>query len=83
VDYSFPLPGDDGNGKTTPDRWQIGERAKLADRRAETFVGPSSPGPTKKQVLCVLRDSVVNIFLKLYRPCLINLASLVRKTRIH
>jgi len=45
--YYFPLPGDDGKGKTTADSWQIGKRAKLAARRAETFVGPSSPGPAK------------------------------------
>ena len=60
MDYSFPLPGDDGKGKTTADRWQIGDRAKLAARRAETFVGPSvSRSGKKKQLLCVLRVSVV------------------------
>ena len=46
--YSFPLPGDDGKGKTTADRWQIGGHAKLTARRAETFVGQSSPDPAKK-----------------------------------
>ena len=60
MDYSFPLPGDDGKGKTTADGWQIEARAKLAARRAETFVEPSSlPVRQKKQLLCVLCVSVV------------------------
>ena len=68
MDYSFLLLGDYGKEKTTADKWQTGERAKLAARRTKTFVGQSSPGPAKKQLLCVLRVSVVNIFLKLHQP---------------
>ena len=56
-----------GKGETTAVRWLMGKCAKLAARRAETFVGPSSPGPAKKQPLCALRVSVVNIFLKLHQ----------------
>jgi len=33
-DYSFPLPGDDGKGKTPVDKRRLGKRAKLTARRA-------------------------------------------------
>ena len=52
VNYSFPLAGENGKGKTTAGRWQIGERANLDARRAEKFVGPSSPCPAKTASLC-------------------------------
>ena len=36
-DYFFPLPGDDGKGKTPVDKRQIRKCANLAARRAENF----------------------------------------------
>ena len=36
------------------DRWQIGGWDSLSARRAETFAGPSSPGPAKIHLLGVL-----------------------------
>jgi hypothetical protein len=66
-DYSFPLAGDDGKGKTPIDKRQIREALIWLPVRPGTFVGPSSPDPAKIQLLCVLCVSVVNIFLKLHQ----------------